>query len=102
LEGALEGEGKKWLGPLGRQGGKNQAGPLYYAHARAVIRHCVGVTHGGWSGLVSRFRRKPQPRHRRKNRVPGKTQQKLAGDSLLGGAGSGGSDWWGELRVQPA
>jgi hypothetical protein len=28
----------------------------------------------GWSGLVSRFRRKPQPRHRRKNRVPGQRQ----------------------------
>jgi len=53
----------------------------------------------GLSGLVSRFRRKPQPRHRRKNRVPGKTQQKLAGESLLADAGSGGSDWWGKLRV---
>src|SRR5215813_15390966 len=29
------------------------------------------------SGLVSRFRRRLEPRHRRKNRVPGQRQQKL-------------------------
>jgi len=54
----------------------------------------------GWSGLVSRFRRSPQPRHRRKNRVPGQRQQELAGDSLL--AGAGGGDLQGKLRVQAA
>jgi len=37
----------------------------------------IGSFLGGRSGLVSRFRRRPQPRHRR-HRVPGKTQQKLA------------------------
>jgi hypothetical protein len=52
----------------------------------------IGSLLGGRSVLVSRFRRRPQPRHRRKNRVQGKTQQKLAGESLLAGAGSRGSD----------
>jgi hypothetical protein len=46
----------------------------------------------GRSDLVLRFRRRPQPRHRR-NHVPGKTQQKLAGEGLLAGAGSSGRDW---------
>jgi hypothetical protein len=31
---------------LRRQAGKNHTRPLYYAHARALIRQCVGVTHG--------------------------------------------------------
>jgi hypothetical protein len=53
----------------------------------------IGSLLGGRSDLVSRFRRKPRPRHPRRNRVPGKTQQKLGGESLLAGAGSGGSDW---------
>src|SRR5215471_10889459 len=34
----------------------------------------IGSLLVGWSGLVSRFRRKPQPRHCDKYRVPGKTQ----------------------------
>ena len=49
----------------------------------------IGSLLDGWSGLVSRFRRSPEPRHRRKNRVPRQRQQKLAGDSLLAGAGGG-------------
>ena len=48
---------------------------------------------GRRSRLVSFFRRRPQPRHRRKNRVLGQRQQKLAGESLLAGAGSGEGDW---------
>ena len=43
--------------------------------------------------LVSRFRRKPQPRHHRENRVPGQRQQELTRESLLAGADSGGGDW---------
>src|SRR5262245_43601170 len=46
----------------------------------------------GWSELVSLFRRGSQPRHRRKNRVSGQRQQKLAGESLLAGADRGGGD----------
>jgi hypothetical protein len=38
----------------------------------------IGSWLGGWSGLVSRFGRRPQPRHRRKNRVPGQRRQELA------------------------
>jgi len=53
----------------------------------------IGSLLVGWSGVVSRLRRNPQPRHHRKNRVPGQRQQELAGDSLLAGAGSGGGDW---------
>src|SRR5262249_41008134 len=34
---------------LRRQAGKNHTRPLYYAHARALIRQCVGVTHEWWS-----------------------------------------------------
>jgi hypothetical protein len=49
----------------------------------------IGSFLGGRSDLVSRFRRRPQPRHRR-DRVPGKTQQKHAGESLLTDAGSRG------------
>ena len=44
---------------------------------------------GRRSRLVSFFRRRPQPRHRRKNRVLGQRQEKLAGESLLAGAGIG-------------
>src|SRR5262245_17543948 len=60
----------------------------------------IGSLLVGWSALVSRFRQSPESRHRRKNRVPGQRQQKLAGDGLL--AGAGGGDWEEELRVQPA
>src|SRR5262249_3483679 len=45
---------------------------------------------GRRSRLVSFFRRRPQPRHRRKNRVLGQRQEKLAGESLLAGAGERG------------
>jgi hypothetical protein len=41
----------------------------------------IGSLLVGWSGLVSLFGRRSQPRHRRKNRVPGQTQQKLAGEA---------------------
>jgi hypothetical protein len=41
----------------------------------------IGSLLCGRSVLVPRFGRRPQPRHRR-NRVPGKTQQKLAGESF--------------------
>jgi hypothetical protein len=34
----------------------------------------IGSLVGGLSALVSRFRRRPQPRHRRKNRVRGGTR----------------------------
>ena len=52
----------------------------------------IGSLLVGWSRLVSRFGQRPQPRDRRKNRVPGQRQQKLAGESLLAGAGSRGRD----------
>jgi hypothetical protein len=45
----------------------------------------IGSLLGGRSDLVSRFRRRPQLTHRH-NRVPGKTQQKLAREGLLAGA----------------
>src|SRR5262245_4868164 len=63
-------------------------------------RVVIGSLLVGWQMLVLCFR--PEPRHRRKNRVPSQRPQKLAGESLLADADSGGGDWKGELRIQAA
>ena len=57
----------------------------------------IGSLLVGWSRLVSRFGRRPQPRHRRKNRVPAKAA-KARGRKLA-------RRRWQQrkgLRVQPA
>src|SRR5499427_9651018 len=46
LGGVLERAGEQLRRHLRRQAGQNHTRPLYYAHARALIRQCVGVTHG--------------------------------------------------------
>src|SRR5262249_44351852 len=45
LGGVLERAGEQLRRHLRRQAGKKHTRPLYYAHARALIRQCVGVSH---------------------------------------------------------